>query len=83
MAYTSTEVKNRYNRKAYDQLNVRIHKGRLSEVQELASECGLSLAELVRHGIDLVAKENGYSTLFCADDSTVKACSLIEQSVGL
>lgn len=61
---TSTEVKNRYNRKAYDQLNIRISKGKLEQVSNLAENVGLSVAELVRQGIDRIASENGYNTLF-------------------
>lgn len=80
MAYTSTEVKNRYNRKTYEQLNIRIRKGKLPEVQELATACGLSIAELVRHGIDLVCKENGYNTLF-GGGAVIKACELIEKKL--
>lgn len=80
---TSTEVKNRYNRKTYDQLNVRISKGKLEDVQVLAQACGLSLAEVVRHGIDLVAKENGYNTLFGGGGAVLRACNLIERKVGI
>lgn len=38
MGKTSSAVKNRYNAKAYDQLPVRVPKGRKATVEELAKE---------------------------------------------
>ena len=49
---TSTAVKNRYNAKAYDQLPVRIHKGRKEVIQAHAESRGESLNGFVVRAID-------------------------------
>ena len=80
---TSTEVKNRYNRKAYDQLNIRISKGKLEQVSNLAENVGLSVAELVRQGIDRIASENGYNTLFGGGGSRSSKKNMVTLSQAL
>ena len=47
MGKTSSAVKNRYNAKAYDQLPIRVPKGRKSEIEEYAQVCGESVNGLV------------------------------------
>ena len=47
MGKTSTAVKNRYNAKAYDQLPIRIPKGRKAAVEARAKERGESVNGLV------------------------------------
>lgn len=48
MGKTSSAVKNRYNRKTYDQVNVRLKKGSLDALHLLALQRGCSLAEYIR-----------------------------------
>ena len=47
MGKTSSAVKNRYNAKAYDQLPVRVPKGRKATVEELAKEKGESVNGMI------------------------------------
>lgn len=47
--YTSPEVKDRYNRKHYEQVLLRVAKGGRETVQELAELRGLSVSAYVRH----------------------------------
>ena len=47
MGKTSSAVKNRYNAKAYDQLHVRVPKGRKATVEELAKENNESVNGLI------------------------------------
>ena len=47
MGKTSSAVKNRYNAKAYDQLPVRVPKGRKATVEELAREKGESVNGMI------------------------------------
>ena len=44
---TSSAVKNRYNAKAYDQLPIRVPKGRKSEIETFAQSRGESVNGLV------------------------------------
>ena len=47
MGKTSSAVKNRYNAKAYDQLPIRVPKGRKSEIEAYAQARGESVNGLV------------------------------------
>jgi predicted HicB family RNase H-like nuclease len=49
---TSSTVKNRYNAKAYDQLPIRVHKGKKEEIQTHAAANGESLNAFVNRAID-------------------------------
>lgn len=47
MGRTSSAVKNRYNAKAYDQLPIRVPKGRKADIEAYAQERGESVNGLV------------------------------------
>lgn len=47
MGKTSSAVKNRYNAKAYDQLPIRVPKGRKGTIEEYAKKEGISINGLV------------------------------------
>ena len=47
--YTSPEVKDRWNRKHYEQILLRVAKGGRETVQQLAELRGLSVSAYVRH----------------------------------
>ena len=58
---TSSTVKNRYNAKAYDQLPIRVPKGRKAEIQDAAEAAGDSLNAYVVGAIDeRMANEDCY-----------------------
>ena len=46
---TSSEVKARYNRKAYDYLSVPVHKGSRVLIQERAMEQGMTVSGYIKH----------------------------------
>ena len=47
MGKTSSKVKDRYNAKAYDEMKIRVPKGRKAEVEAYAKEKGESVNGLV------------------------------------
>lgn len=49
MGKTSSTVKNRYNAKAYDQVPIRVPKGRKSDIEAYAKENGVSVNGLVNN----------------------------------
>ena len=49
---TSSAVKNRYNAKAYDQLPIRVTKGKKTDLQTHAAMMGESLNRFVNRAID-------------------------------
>jgi len=49
---TSSTVKNRYKAKAYDQLPIRVTKGKKADIQQYATERGESLNGFVNRAID-------------------------------
>ena len=49
MGSASTATKNRYNKRNYDQLIVRLRKGGRDAVQAMADYHGMSQAEYIRH----------------------------------
>lgn len=52
MGRTSTEVKNRYNAKAYDRIELKVYKGDKDKYKEAASSKGMSLNEFIRYCVD-------------------------------
>ena len=58
MSRTSTEVKNRYNAKVYDQLAIRVPKGRRAEIEAFTREHGESINGMVNR---LIQAEMGLS----------------------
>jgi predicted HicB family RNase H-like nuclease len=52
MGKTSSKVKNRYNEKVYDRLNIVVPKGRKSQLQDYAQSRGESLNGFVNRAID-------------------------------
>lgn len=61
--YTSPEVKDRYNRKHYDQVQLRVAKGGRDKLQQLALSEGLSTAAYIRHLIIADAKSRGFGDI--------------------
>lgn len=57
--YTSPEVKDRYNRKHYDQVIFRTGKGGREAIKAIAEARGMSLAEYIRHLIITDCNEHG------------------------
>lgn len=57
---TSTEVKNRWNSKHYDRINVTVAKGGKDVITALAASAGLSTAAYIRHLIiaDAQSRQN-------------------------
>lgn len=51
MAKASSEVKRRYNTKAYDQVNIAIPKGRREDIQKWAKENGVSVNGFVNEAL--------------------------------
>ena len=58
MSRTSSEVKNRYNAKVYDQLAIRVPKGRRAEIEAFTRERGESINGMVNR---LIQAEMGLS----------------------
>lgn len=58
MGKTSAEVKNRYNSKAYDRLNLVVPKGRKADIEAFAAERGQSINGFVGA---LIRREMGLS----------------------
>ena len=56
---TSSEVKDRYNAKAYDQIIFRCGKGGREAIKAIAATRGMSLAEYLRHLIIEDCKNHG------------------------
>nr|CDL67188.1 unnamed protein product [uncultured bacterium] len=57
--YTSNEVKDRYNRKHYEQVMLRVAIGGRDAIQTMAAYHGLSVAEYIRHLVITDAKQTG------------------------
>ena len=58
LSRTSSEVKNRYNAKVYDQLAIRVPKGRRAEIEAFTRERGESINGMVNR---LIQAEMGLS----------------------
>lgn len=61
MGKTSSEVKDRYNKKAYDTIMLRVYKGRKDEVQAAAKRAGLSLNAYIVKTIERQMDNDGFS----------------------
>jgi len=57
---TSSTVKNRYNAKVYDQLPIRVPKGRKAVIQATAKNAGVSLNAYVCKAIDYYMSDDEY-----------------------
>ena len=58
MGKTSSTVKDRYNRKAYDAIVLRVIKGRKDEIRAAADKAGLSLNAYIVKAIDRLMSED-------------------------
>ena len=54
MGKTSVAVKEKYNKKAYDDIRLRVKKGKKEEIQKKADELGKSLNSYV---VDLIEED--------------------------
>lgn len=61
MGKTSSEVKDRYNRKSYDTIMLRMYKGRKDDVQAAAERAGLSLNAYIVKAIERQMDNDGFS----------------------
>ncbi len=61
MGKTSSEVKDRYNKKAYDTIMLRVYKGRKDIIQAAAERAGLSLSAYIVKAIDRQMSDDGFS----------------------
>lgn len=61
MGKTSSEVKDRYNKKAYDTITLRVYKGCKDDVQAAAERVGLSLNAYIVKAIERQMSEDGFS----------------------
>lgn len=61
MGKTSSEVKDRYNRKAYDTIMLRVSKGRKAIIQAAAERAGLSLNAYIVKAIERQMGNDGFS----------------------
>ena len=52
MGKTSSEVKNRYNAKVYDRINLTIKKGNKEALQAIADSCGESVNAFINTAIE-------------------------------
>ena len=52
MGRTSSAVKDRFNAKAYDEIKVRVNKGRKAEIQSYAEAHGQSVNGFINRAID-------------------------------
>lgn len=58
MGRTSSTVKDRYNRKVYDEIKLRVLKGRKDEIRVAADKAGLSLNAYIVKAIDRLMSED-------------------------
>ena len=70
MGRTSSAVKNRYNAKAYDQLPIRVPKGRKAAVDAYAKERGESVNGLVNNVLREMLGMSEEEWKAIADDDT-------------
>lgn len=61
MSRTSSEVKDRYNRKAYDDITLRVRKGHKADMQAAAERAGLSLNAYIVRAVERQMSEDGLS----------------------
>lgn len=70
MGRTSSAVKNRYNAKAYDQLPIRVPKGRKAAIDAYAKERGESVNGLVNNALRELLGMSEEEWKAVADDET-------------
>lgn len=58
MGRTSSTVKDRYNRKVYDEIKLRVLKGRKDEIRAAADKAGLSLNAYIVKAIEQLMSED-------------------------
>lgn len=56
--HTSTEVKNRYNKKTYSQISVSVHKEKAEAYRVKCKELGISYSEPLHNAIEETLKRN-------------------------
>lgn len=78
--HTSSAVKDRYNRKHYEQVNFRVAQGGRAALQELAELHGLSVNAYVRHLIIADGKKLGKPEISAILGGGVKEQSSIAES---
>ena len=61
MGKTSSEVKDRYNKKTYDTIMLRVYKGRKSIIQAAAERAGLSLSAYIVKAVERQMSEDSFS----------------------
>lgn len=61
MGKTSSEAKDRYNRKAYDEIKLRVYKGRKADLQAAADKAGLSLSAYIVKAVERQMSDDGFS----------------------
>ena len=59
MGKTSSAVKNRYNEKAYDRINLTVPKGQKEAIKEYAESKGESVNGFINRLIDAEVKKEG------------------------
>lgn len=59
MGKTSSAVKNRYNAKAYDRINLTVQKGKKEIIKEYAESKGETLNGFINRAIDEAMKKEG------------------------
>lgn len=52
MGKTSSKVKDRYNAKVYEEIKVRVYKGKKDKIKEHAEQCGESVNGFINRAID-------------------------------
>ena len=61
MAKTSSKVKDRYNAKTYDEIKVRVVKGRKDIIHAFAEEHGESINGFINRAIEETIEREGHS----------------------
>lgn len=64
--YTSSAVKNRWNKKHYDQISIRVPKGAKPEIQKMLEERGETMAGYIKRLITADAQTGGYNAVLDA-----------------
>lgn len=62
MGYTSTAVKNKYNKKAYENFNVRLKPELFNRLDTYCKENGLSRSEFLLKAINILSPQNETET---------------------
>ena len=56
--HTSTEVKNRYNTKTYDQIVLKVRKDKAAAYREKCAQLGITLSEPLHKAIDEILSQD-------------------------